>query len=61
MNNPVYLIDLPGEEDKVLIDDIWQSIKRGHPCGDNRFIIKMEKLLGRKLNVLLKGRTYKIN
>jgi hypothetical protein len=57
MNNPVYLIDLPAEEDKVLIDDIWQSIKRGHPCGDNRFIIKMKKPLGRKLNALPKGRT----
>jgi hypothetical protein len=57
MNNPVYLIDLPAEEDKVLIDDIWQSIKRGHPCGDNGFIIKMKKPLGRKLNALPKGRT----
>jgi len=33
----------------MLFPDIRQSIKTGRPCGDERFIIKMEKLDGRKL------------
>jgi len=45
MNHPAHLIAVPMEEDKVLIDDIWQSTKTGRPCGDNRFIIKMESHL----------------
>jgi hypothetical protein len=56
MNNPVYPIDLPEEEDKVLIDDIWQSIKRGHPCGDNRFIIKDGKATWKEIECIVKGK-----
>jgi putative transposase len=47
------------EEDTVLVEDIRQSTKTGRPCGDDRFVIKMEKLLERKLTALPKGRPRK--
>ena len=47
------------KEDMVLVEDIRQSTKTGRPCGDNRFVTKMEKLLGRKLTALPKGRPCK--
>jgi putative transposase len=47
------------KEDTVLVEAIRQSTKTGRPCGDDRFVIKMEKLLGRKLTALPKGRPRK--
>ena len=47
------------KEDAILVEDIRQSTKTGRPCGDNRFVMKMEKLLERKLTVLPKGRPRK--
>lgn len=47
------------EEDTVLVEDIRQNTKTGRPCGDDRFVMKMEKLLGRKLTALPKGRPRK--
>jgi putative transposase len=47
------------EEDTVLVEVIRQSTKTGRPCGDDRFVMKMEKLLGRKLTALPKGRPRK--
>ncbi|HAK89331.1 MAG TPA: transposase, partial [Nitrospiraceae bacterium] len=49
------------KEDTVLVEDIRQSTKTGRPCGDDRFVMKMEKLLGRKLTALPKGRPRKTN
>lgn len=47
------------KEDIVLVEDIRQSTKTGRPCGDDGFVIKMEKLLERKLTALPKGRPRK--
>ncbi|MEW6739479.1 MAG: transposase [Nitrospirota bacterium] len=47
------------KEDTVLVEDIRQSTKTGRPCGDDRFVMKMEKLLERKLTALPKGRPRK--
>ncbi|MCL4492319.1 MAG: transposase, partial [Nitrospirae bacterium] len=49
------------KEDTILVEDIRQSTKTGRPCGDNRFVMKMEKLLERKLIALPKGRPRKTN
>jgi putative transposase len=50
---------LKEKEDTVLVEDIRKSTKTGRPCGDDRFVMKMEKLLGRKLTALPKGRPRK--
>jgi putative transposase len=47
------------KEEAVLVEDIRQSTKTGRPCGDDRFVIEMEKLLERKLTALPKGRPCK--
>ncbi|MDI6800512.1 MAG: transposase [Thermodesulfovibrionales bacterium] len=47
------------DTDTVLVEDIRQSTNTGRPCGDDRFVMKMEKLLGRKLAALPKGRPRK--
>ncbi len=49
------------KEDTGLIDDIRQHTKTGRPCGNDRFVMKMEKRLGRKLKGLPKGRPQKTN
>ncbi len=53
---PSYLRE---KEDTILVADIRQSTKTGRPCGDNRFVMRMEKLLERKLLALPKGRPRK--
>ena len=53
---PAYLRE---KENTALVEDIRQSTKTGRPCGDNKFVMKMEKLLGRKLTALPKGRPCK--
>jgi len=47
------------KEDTVLVEDIRQDTKTGRPCGDDRFVMKMEKLLGRELTALPQGRPCK--
>jgi len=42
-----------------LIDAIRQNTRTGRPCGDDRFAQKIEKLLGRRLAALPRGRPRK--
>lgn len=51
---------LKEKDDTTLVEDIRQSTKAGRPCGDNRFVMKIGKLLKRKLTALPKGRPRKI-
>ena len=44
------------KEDTSMINEIRQDTKTGRPCGDDRFISRMEKLLGRRLGALPWGR-----
>ncbi len=48
------------KEDAVLIGDIRNSTKTGRPCGDDSFIEKIEKRLGRKLAAFSRGRPQKM-
>jgi REP-associated tyrosine transposase len=45
--------------DVSLIDAIRQNTRTGRPCGDDRFAQKIEKLLGRRLAALPRGRPRK--
>jgi putative transposase len=47
------------KEDVSLIDAIRQNTRTGRPCGDDRFTQKIEKLLGRRLAALPRGRPRK--
>ena len=49
------------EKDVVLVEDIRQSTRTGRPCGDDRFMTKLESLLGRRLTALPRGRPRKGN
>jgi len=49
------------EKDAVLVEDIRQSTRTGRPCGDDRFMTKLESLLGRRLTALPRGRPRKGN
>lgn len=51
---------LKEKDDKSLEDEIRQNTKTGRPCGDNRFVRKVEKLLGRRLSALPWGRPRKL-
>jgi putative transposase len=44
------------KEDSSLVADIRQNTKTGRPCGDDGFIRRLEKLLGRRLGALPWGR-----
>ena len=50
---------LKQEEDSQLVDAIRKSSRSGRPCGDERFICKMEGLLNRRLRALPWGRPRK--
>jgi putative transposase len=41
------------------IEEIRQSTKTGRPCGDDHFIQRLEKMLGRRLGALSWGRPRK--
>jgi len=47
------------KEDSSLVADIRQNTKTGRPCGDDGFILRLEKLLGRRLGALPWGRPRK--
>ena len=47
------------KEDSFLVADIRQNTKTGRPCGDDGFILRLEKLLGRRLGALPWGRPRK--
>ncbi|NCO68358.1 MAG: transposase [Nitrospirae bacterium CG_4_10_14_0_8_um_filter_41_23] len=47
------------KEDKTLENEIRQNTRTGRPCGDNNFILKIEKLLGRRMTALPWGRPKK--
>lgn len=46
--------------DTVLVEEIRQSTKTGRPCGDERFVMELERLLGRRLIALPRGRPRKV-
>jgi putative transposase len=48
------------EEDSSLVAGIRQNSKTGRPCGDDGFIRRIEKLLGRRLGALPWGRPPKV-
>ena len=47
-------------EDTDSIECIRAKTRLGHPCGENNFMKKLEKKLGRKLNNNKRGRPRKI-
>jgi REP-associated tyrosine transposase len=47
------------KEDVSAIDTIRQNTRTGRPCGDDLFAQKIEKLLGRRLAALPRGRPRK--
>lgn len=50
---------LKEKEDKHLIDAIQRNTKTGRPCGDSRLILRLEKMLGRRLHAMPRGRPQK--
>ncbi len=50
---------LKEKDDTELVEGIRKNTKTGRPCGDDRFVMEMEKLLGRKLTASPKGRPRK--
>lgn len=44
------------KEDHSLIEAIRQNTKTGRPCGNDKFMSKIERLLGRRLAALSRGR-----
>ena len=47
------------KEDEQIIRDIRTSSMTGRPCGDDRFMKKLERLFGRRLRALPWGRPRK--
>ena len=47
------------QEDSCLVAGIRQNTKTGRPCGDDGFILRLEKLFGRRLGALPWGRPRK--
>lgn len=47
------------KEDSSLVNEIRQNTNTGRPCGDDVFLRKLEKLLGRRLGALPWGRPRK--
>ena len=39
---------LRGKEDASLIKEIRQNTKKGRPCGDDKFLLKIENITGRR-------------
>ena len=52
----VYLME---KDDITIINAIRQNTKTGRPCGDRNFVIKIEKILGRRLAALPRGIPHK--
>lgn len=44
------------QRDDQLVKALRESTKNGRPCGDNNFVRKIEKLLGRQLVAFPRGR-----
>ncbi|MDA8088922.1 MAG: transposase [Actinomycetota bacterium] len=53
---PAYLRE---KDDRVLVEELRQNTTTGRPCGDEKFIGKLEKSLGRRLGALPWGRPRK--
>ena len=49
------------KEDSSLINEIRQKMNTGRPCGDDKFISRLERLLSRRLSALPWGRPRKAN
>jgi putative transposase len=49
------------QEETLLVEAIRKNTRTGRPCGGNEFIVKLEKLLGRRLSALPWGRPRKSN
>jgi putative transposase len=47
------------KEDSSLVNELRQNTNTGRPCGDNVFLRRLEKLLGRRLRALPLGRPRK--
>ena len=47
------------KEDLSLVVEIRQNTKTGRPCGDHGFMRRIEKMLGRRLGALPRGRPSK--
>jgi len=47
---------LKEKEEHSLVEAIRQNTKTGRPCGNDKFGLKIEKLLGRRLTALPRGR-----
>jgi putative transposase len=68
LTNDCYLVNriedwtayLREKDDAGLIEEIRQSTKTGRPCGDDKFVVKVERVLGRRLAALPRGRPRKI-
>jgi hypothetical protein len=50
---------LKEKEDEQIIGDIRKCSMTGRPCGDDRFMKKLERLFGRRLRALPWGRPRK--
>lgn len=67
LSTDCYLLDtvkdwsayLRENEDKALVEEMLQSTKTGRPAGDDRFMIRLERVLGRRLAALPRGRPLK--
>lgn len=54
-----WLVFLKQKDDEQLIEDIRKNSLTGRPCGDDSFIQTMERLLGRRLKGMTRGRPCK--
>ncbi len=52
---------LAAEADNSVLDRTWQSLKTGRPAGDEKFVHGLERIAGRRLSALPRGRPRKIN
>jgi hypothetical protein len=50
---------LKEKENVLLVDTIRKNTRSGRPCGDDLFAQKIEKILGRSLAALPRGRPRK--
>ena len=57
---PDWLAYLEGEGDKNLTSRLIARLKTGRPAGDRAFVLMLEKLTGRLLDALPRGRPRKV-
>ncbi|MDQ7788406.1 MAG: transposase [Thermodesulfovibrionales bacterium] len=52
---------LKEKEEASSVEEIRKNTKTGRPCGDDKFVLKLERLIGRRLSALPWGRPRKTN